>query len=569
MSFFTPLLSERPVVEQIAAEPTPVTEEIQVPNKDDVVVGLSGDQPQSTSISSQPEDGTNLTVNHDQQTPPASGWWAYLGLGGSSIEPLPSGQTASAEESPQETNLQKVDPSEPPSAGIVHKSNSCPDLRVTPATPEGVTPHPSNTDIASQGDAKPKVSPADGNSEPAHNSQGNPDTQGRPASLFSADTAQSQGSAWYSPWAWYYGSPPLVPTSATSEPTAVDAVQPEGDNKTESELVKEEALARDEPTPPLETPDPQPVPEPSSMLMASNPIESTISTNRSGWASFFMSRALLTKSITDETTSRDEDGMEVMNIDDDDDVNSTTKDPIEPSKSPVTSVASTAGKEIVVDKKQQSGSVPVSPPGSPTRPQSSKQKEPKKSGAPAVPLTNSESIKRDTTKPKSTTVAPPRTASPTPSQKSTLSSPGTPARTQQPNLVLPTWSDTFRTLPRSYVPPPPPKPSKSKLSKTFSFVSNALFSADGPPQGSAKGKEREQPQRDVLTFGQGLPKALDILGHPQDPHLVDGNCRVVVIGVAGWSPGKITTPLLLQNWDLPLTYLVLVQVRLQERLPAE
>lgn len=534
------------IPERASVECPSISEEGQVPNKDDVVLESPVDGQQNVSSNSVPTDVKDAPVDHDQQQAAStSSWWGYLGLAGSSAGEQPSVHSTTTEPiTSQEDDPSKANNPEPPTASLP-KSSSCPDLRVTPATPESITPQPSTTDVTVQADVKTKVL-ANTSSEPLPNQTGSPEAQGRPASLFSADTLKSQGSIWYSPWAWYYGSPPPASASTTYESTtAIDGQpQPEGDSKTESEIVKEEALARDEPSPPLQTPEPIPEPQQSQMSVASNPIESTISTNRSGWASFFMSRALLTKSITDEPANRDENGMEVMDIDDDDEQPTESTNTPGLSKSPVTSVTSTAaaGKEIVVDKKQQSGTTPISPPGSPTRPQSSKQREPKKSGPPAAPLTNSESIKRDTTKPKSTSAVPPRTASPTPSQKSTLSSPGTPARTQQPNLVLPTWSDTFRTLPRSYVPPPPPKPSKSKLSKTFSFVSNALFSGDGPAHGRVKGKEREQPQRDILTYGQELPKALDILGHPKDPHLVDGNCRVVVIGVAGWSPGKAPYP---------------------------
>ena len=63
--------------------------------------------------------------------------------------------------------------------------------------------------------------------------------------------------------------------------------------------------------------------------------------------------------------------------------------------------------------------------------------------------------------------------------------------------------------------------------------------------GSGKGKERESSfgdREDLLLFGKELPKALDVLGQGMDETLLNGECRVVVIGVAGWSPG----------WCLPL-----------------
>ncbi|KAI0071796.1 hypothetical protein K474DRAFT_1712157 [Panus rudis PR-1116 ss-1] len=317
---------------------------------------------------------------------------------------------------------------------------------------------------------------------------------------------------------------------------------------------------------------------------ASNPIETSISSNRSGWASFFMSRALMMRSIADEPKERDENGMEVMNIDDDEgEVLSQQQQPQQQviSHSPRPSVSSSSavvvasadgsnvtGKELSVQTRRLSTSTSTNHSGSPPNlPKAQpKEREPKKPGPPAPPLTESDSIKRDTTKPttKPTTTSKSkpttRTSSPTPSRTSGQSSPTFPStKVQQPNLVLPTWADTFHTLPRSYIPPPPPPPPKqvkSKLSKTISYLSSALSSSSSSSgndahahdqakggKGSVKGKEREQVQQQqpqLVTWGQELPKAFDILGQPIDANVLNGSCRVVVIGVAGWSPGAVT-----------------------------
>jgi hypothetical protein len=100
-----------------------------------------------------------------------------------------------------------------------------------------------------------------------------------------------------------------------------------------------------------------------------------------------------------------------------------------------------------------------------------------------------------------------RTASPAPSVKSgkTLVSP------PPPNLVLPTWQDTFHTPPRNVLPPKPEVYVDDQgvggklLGKTMKFMSNVLFSKDGGSSSSplapfvggagatrAKGKERER-----------------------------------------------------------------------------
>ena len=45
---------------------------------------------------------------------------------------------------------------------------------------------------------------------------------------------------------------------------------------------------------------------------------------------------------------------------------------------------------------------------------------------------------------------------------------------------------------------------------------------------------------DDHMFGHHLPKALEILGDGLDTKQLHENCKVVVIGVAGWSPGGLT-----------------------------
>ncbi|CAL1697489.1 unnamed protein product [Somion occarium] len=485
------------------------------------------------TIPQDPSDQSTPISRQDGSTPSYS-WWDYLGLGGNSVGAntvdTSATPTAAQEDAPATDGV----PQGSAMTDTLPKPESCPELHVMPATLESITPQQTTT-IHTGGTGSETEVP---NSPPSDLAQPKTDaapleTRDRPASLFSSETAKAQGSVWYTPWSWYYGAPAPASTSGIgSEPTTAVDSQSEAITKTESEMVKEEALARDESIHPQIAP--QSPEEITSPMEVPNPIESSIATNRSGWASFFMSRALLVKSITNESKDRDENGMEVMNIDDDDEqqVEGTYGAP----QSPVTSVTITTTREVTVQPRQQAVPAPVSPPGSPTKPQPSKQREAKKPSSPALPLTNSESIKKEASKPKP---VPPRTVSPAPSQKSSKSSPVLPSRIQQPNLVLPTWGDTFHTHPRSYVPPPP-KPSKSKLSKTLSFVSHALFASEGPSHGSAKGKEREHMQPEILTFGQELPKALGVLSQTMDSGVLNGDCRVVVIGVAGWSPGAVT-----------------------------
>ncbi|KAM5534128.1 hypothetical protein V8D89_012148 [Ganoderma adspersum] len=180
---------------------------------------------------------------------------------------------------------------------------------------------------------------------------------------------------------------------------------------------------------------------------------------------------------------------------------------------------------------------PKSPAKAPTK---EKDREPKKPET-APPLTDSESVKRGA-----------RTPSPTPSSVA----PAPP----KPNFVLPTWEDTFHILPRSQ-PPPRSHGAKSKLTGALSYVAGALFSESGFVKGKGKGKGKakgkgvdgygtwaspaptQQEPGEFVAFGQELPKALDVVGETLNPYILNGGCRVVVIGVAGWSPGAVTRKL--------------------------
>lgn len=94
--------------------------------------------------------------------------------------------------------------------------------------------------------------------------------------------------------------------------------------------------------------------------------------------------------------------------------------------------------------------------------------------------------------------------------------------------------------PRSNVPPKPPS-GKSKLYKFSSLVSGVLFNQEDRDS-KGKGKEKEK-TTDFMLFGKELPKALNVVESQLDPYLLNGGCRVAVIGVAGWSPGAVTRTL--------------------------
>ena len=485
-----------------------------------------------------------------------SSWWGYLGW--SSSAPNITANGANAQSDADRVNSKDNTPPQTDVPILAAKSDPA-----LPISVEDTTRRRSTSDSAppSKSDVPPPAVVSKRHSSEMSRAEVReihvPEEKNPTPSVFSADTAKSQGSAWYSPWSWYASSP-IVPSSSSMAPQASGSddtldVQEPSHEKTASERVKEQALARDDAAatpadiqPPPETGAPsvqagsgQPETPPSPSPQPSNPIESSISVNRAGWASFFMSKALLMKNITDGTDEKKQDanGMEVMDIDDDDEgegaaagaQEATRRDPI---PIPIQAIAIVAGK-----KKQPppSSSSPSSPKAQ-DPPPPPREREPKKSGPPAPPLTNSESIKEKTVKAASV-----RAPSPTPSKASATS-----PRAQPPNLVLPTWNDTFLTPPRSNVPPTPTpvQTQKGTIGKTLSFMSGVLFhgkdGSDGERKAKAKGKgkerEREEPSP-FLHYGRELPKALEVLGQSFDSATMNEKCRVVVIGVAGWSPG--------------------------------
>ncbi|KAH9954701.1 hypothetical protein BC827DRAFT_1143178 [Russula dissimulans] len=303
----------------------------------------------------------------------------------------------------------------------------------------------------------------------------------------SVDTPQGQDSSWLSPWAWYGQSTPTpAPGMAQPQPESGGAeTERPKTAEAEAEVVLEAPVEQD--------------PASATHVEPTNPIQSSIKTNISGWTSFFSSKSLLAKRITD-TEHREEDGMEVMDVDEGDDERGST------ATSVVTSDARAgkdpAGREMRVPKL-----------------------------APAPPRTPSPSPrpKAKPDDPKGTTCT---SVSPVPSKGSGRASPRVPP---PPNLVLPTWDDTFLTSPRSTVPR---AQTDSALAKTVRFVSGMLFAKeDGASTG--KGKARSRDDGDLADFGGELPRIWDILGEQLDGDVLRGCKRVVVIGIHGWFPGAV------------------------------
>lgn len=261
--------------------------------------------------------------------------------------------------------------------------------------------------------------------------------------------------------------------------------------------MKEEALARqDAPVSPSEikvaaspeSPEQEPV----------NPVSSSIASNSRGWMSFLsVSRSLAVKSVSD----RGEGGMEVMEIDEDESAGLAS----------AASPTETLTKTKIVPSVRNEDSFDLS--------------KPPKETIPAPPLTSSGGAKRAVVEGTKAN----RGSSPAPSKKSIP--PPTP---KLPNLVLPTFGDTFNTLPRSR--PPPTESTTNTIKKTLGYVSSVLFARDQDANAEGKGKGRDR-RPDLHDFGKELPRAWNILGEAAELQTLATCKNVVVIGVHGWFPG--------------------------------
>lgn len=276
-------------------------------------------------------------------------------------------------------------------------------------------------------------------------------------STLSAEKPHDRGSAWLTQWSWY-GQSTSVPAPDSSQAEEESANHVELGTVTPKTT---EDLTQQEPTS-------------TAHVEPTNPIQSSITANISGWASFFSSRSLLAKRITD-TEDREEDGMEVMEIDEGVDEQGSTKPVPGPPRSPSPSPKPKAKHDDVRGSKRTS-------------------------------------------------------VSPTPSKGSGRASPRAPP---PPNLVLPTWDDTFLVPPRSTVPR---EKGDSVLTKTVRFVSGMFFAKDDGAS-TEPDKARSKSEEYFADFGNELPRIWDVIGEPIDGNILQGCKRVVVIGIHGWFPG--------------------------------
>ena len=229
-----------------------------------------------------------------------------------------------------------------------------------------------------------------------------------------------------------------------------------------------------------------------------NPILSSLAANRSGWVSFLLSsRSLTTKAVTERAAG----GMEVMIIDE-------SEERAEPSTAVVADEAASKLGDGATSSLSGDGS------------KTTKVKD----SIAERPLTPSDGIKW-----KITSNSPSkRGASPAPSKKSLP--PPTP---RPPNLVLPTFHDTFRTLPRSL--PPLTGSNVSSIKKMLDCVGSILFARE--PVSDSQRRKGKTRQLAIGESTKGLPRAWDVLDAVSGKQSLSSCKRVVVIGVHGWFPG--------------------------------
>jgi hypothetical protein len=416
----------------------------------------------------QPTAVTNVRTNT---------WWTYLGWGGSSsdVQADPSAQNR--------IRMQSIG---------AHASSAVFDQPSTLDPTESSQP---------EGEIMTQVDP----SSDASATERSLSDDKNPPSVQNADAARApQDSTWYTPWSWYQSSSSAATTAAPDMNSGSQQDPPDlsqtGPNAEEKRPPGDHGAH----FPPNQvSPSPQD-PSATGSVDYSNPIQSVISVNPTGWMSFFTAKAIAMKSITYDK----EDGkMEVMEIDD--------EMPPEPNSasSPVTTVTRPSPTQVTKPPvRAQPHTSDILPPSSPP---------PKKSDDKRSPIphaaTNPETVVNNSLK---------RQPSPSPSKKSGVKTPASPPL---PNLVLPTWNDTFNTLPRSTMPREPP----SALSKTLQYVSGVLFSRDETPSNKGKGKAKEPIHS---PYDKALPRTWDVLGGGA-VDVLRGCKKVVIIGVHGWFPG--------------------------------
>lgn len=324
--------------------------------------------------------------------------------------------------------------------------------------------------------------------------------------------SQPDGTTW-SAWLGSYLAKPVQTTSVTYGAGIAPSIT--------SSVASSTVPDADEtsPPPPME---PELSPEPIHMtssptLQRINPLLDVMP--RSTWSSFFASRILPTqKTIDNKPATKEQGDVETMEIDFG---SLAPSEIVGDSVVIVTNQVSTSMSNTASNRSGQSTSKATASSGASSSDagqasQASSESTIKLSAI--KPLTKDKKAKGSATSSSSKTKRP---ASPKPSK---------------PNLVLPTFEDTFERPPRSLPPARPSVASPAGLKKAVTASLSYLFSGSNAraPTGtssdhhaSLKGKEREI----IGDEHERLPKAHTVAGSTID---LQNSGRIAVIGVHGW-----------------------------------
>ncbi|CAG8732136.1 7614_t:CDS:2, partial [Acaulospora colombiana] len=294
-------------------------------------------------------------------------------------------------------------------------------------------------------------------------------------------------------------------------------------------MIKEEALARGNQPSSLPTSPGTVVPDQATPRVETeqNPLAQDMIENRASWTSFFSLRAAHgAKKVTLQGEPPEEEVMEI-------DVN--TEIPVTQVPAPTVSLSnapSIVGKKVA-------GIIASSTSTPSSKPRSSSA-GPARRGPPKPPLTDSESIRRKVTGLSTTK----RSSSATPSKRSLPPQ----SASKAPNMILPTFGDTFYTLPRAL----PPHTRPTTLKKVGRLVSGVLgITSNGGGQVSndemrewqahsgAKVPRNYEGLRSARDVGRDLPRVGEVLGI-QDVGRIKECKRIVIIGVHGTLLGEPT-----------------------------
>ena len=573
----------------------------------DIDATKENENPSTMASTSSTTDVRNSEVKSIQSS---SSWWSYVGFRGSDA---PSSTLQASKASETSTGPDVVMSTEGEQVPVPP--------RVSVSEDEMSVPQPSTQQH--EGQPKAPETAAEAPSFAVHadgSSSVQPQLEGGAERAKSITSSQSN---WLSPWGWYdwyAAAPASAPVSSGhgQDQDSARGIQNQDSNtpKTEAERIKEEALARPDPPSSLEHPEATNSVAPDGCKNTSDAtignasstandsretsastsaprtpsgeapltekaLASSLAVNTKGWVSFFSSSRSLslatTRSVTEKGDNRDGDdgdGMEVMDIDED------THAPSEGQiKSAPPSLPASRDPSSEYKPKSRSNSKPPSiniTSNSPSKGDSNNRNagNQQENETMKSPITTSAEPKRKASIISANASAPTkRDVSPTPSKKSAKSVPGnvTP-KPKPPNLVLPTFDDTFKAPPRS-TPPAAYKlgsaqakaegmSAKSRIRKTLGIVSNVLFAREDDPSASAasgsglaagmgaglgrKDKEKEsvrqckgKEKEGLEVFGDELPRAWEVLDRNAETMIGEKCKRVVVIGVHGWFPGEL------------------------------